>query len=776
MRHVNSLNQLINRRIIKPALRRSRSGLRRLRLSFLTFVMLGAVGANALQDSPALRAVSPHRSSNNGNGHAPKHQESTSQKPDLEQYEPLIAELGRLANKLQQGVQLPAARTQSKLLPLLPSSTTFYFSLANYGDALYQANQIFHQQLPESPALNELWQNKVGMAGMIVDEAIGKFHEFCQYLGDEIDVSMSMTSRGPSVVVLSEARKPGLKAFINQLVNQYGGPSGAPVRVFTPQQLAIAKAGTSNKKLLMLVRPDYVIVGSDLPTLQAFNTQLNRGGGRFATTPFGQRVVQAYQGGASMVLAADLEPLLALRPHTNAQSEAVFEQSGFADLKYLVVQGKHSSGLVSSYMELSFTGPRKGIASWLAAPGPIAGLDFVSTDAAYAGAVTLKNPVQVFDDIKSLAESNNPMASTSLAQLETELNLNLRQDLLSKLTGQIAFAVDGPLEPIPAWKVIAQISDFQGLQQTIKQLVAMANSKVKEGKAPVLQQETENGLTYYSLKFFNAPKPIDVVYTFVDGYLVVAGSREMVKDAVKIHQSGNSLAKSSQLHSLMPSDRGNQASALIYQNTTIITAAMLKQLSPSLMQVFQTQGGKSRFSVSTAYGDESAIHVVSNSQGFDLTMLVVASAVAIPNIIKARTAASESAAAATVRAVNTAEIMYQTTYNKYAPDLATLGPGQGEICQAESGPSESRACLLDGRLGNSRCTSGRWCTKDAFRYSLSASCRNELCSDYAIVATPVDPSSGGKSFCSTSDGVVRSRPGLLPSPISPSECVAWEPI
>src|SRR5215469_14017376 len=288
MRHAHSPNQLRNGRVDKPALRTSRPWLRHFRLGVLTPMMFLAVAAFAVQDSPALRAVSPHRSSNgrNNNGPVTKHQESTSQKPDLEQYEPLIAELGRLANKLQQGVQLPAARTQSKLLPLLPSSTTVYLSFANYGDALYQANQIFHQQLPESPALNELWQNKVGMAGMMVDEAIGKFHEFCQYLGDEIDVSVSMTSRGPSVVFLSETRKPGLKAFIDQLVNQYGGPSGAPVRVFTQQQLATAKAGTSNKKVLMLVRPDYVVVGSDLPTLQAFNAQLNRGGGRFATTPF----------------------------------------------------------------------------------------------------------------------------------------------------------------------------------------------------------------------------------------------------------------------------------------------------------------------------------------------------------------------------------------------------------------------------------------------------------------------------------------------------------
>jgi len=738
-------------------------------------MLLLAITAYAVQDSPALRAVGPRHGSNTA---APKHQEATSQQHETEDYGPLMAELGRLANKLQQGVQGPAARSQSKLLPLLPSATNVYVSLPNYGEALYQANQIFHQQLAESPALNELWQNKVGMAGMIVDQAIEQLHQFCQYLGDEIVISATVKPKGGSVVILSEARKPGLKAFIDQLVSQYGGPSNGVVRVFTPQQLLTAKPPTTlSKPLMLVVRPDFIVAASDLPTLQAFNAQLNRGGGRFSTTAFGQRVAQAYQGGTNFVVAADLQPILALRPHTNAQNEAAFQQSGFADLKYIVMQGKYAAGVGSSNVELSFTGPRKGIASWLGAPAPINELDFVSTDAAYAGAVVLKSPAQVLDDIKSFAESSNPMAGVGLAQVETELNINLKDDLLSKLSGQIGFAVDGPLEPIPAWKVIAQVSDFQGLQQTIKQLLAAANSKVKDGKAPTLEQETENGLTYYRLQFFNGPKPIEVHYAYVDGYLVVGGSRAMVRDAIKIHHGGNSLAKSNQLRALLPPDRGNQASALIYQNSTIITAAMLKQLSPSLVQAFQPQAGQSRFSVSTAYGDENAIHMVSTSRGFDLSMLALTAAIAIPNIMKARTAASEAAAAANVRTLSSTETMYETTYAKYAPDLATLGPGPGEICNAENGPSESRACLLEGKLGNSRCTSGRWCTKDAFRYSISADCKNGVCSDYVIVATPVDPGSGGKSFCSTSDGVVRSHRGMpLTSPITPTECVAWEPI
>ncbi len=137
-----------------------------------------------------------------------------------------------------------------------------------------------------------------------------------------------------------------------------------------------------------------------------------------------------------------------------------------------------------------------------------------------------------------------------------------------------------------------------------------------------------------------------------------------------------------------------------------------------------------------------------------------------------------SAAASTVRMVNTAQIAYSTNYpaKGYAEDLATLGPGPSGAC-AGTGTAE-HACQIDNVLGNTRCTVGAWCTKVGYRFSMSAICEGEgTCKDYVIVATPITSATGTKSFCSTSDALVRSKfgPPLL-TPVTAEECQAWSVI
>ena len=82
-------------------------------------------------------------------------------------------------------------------------------------------------------------------------------------------------------------------------------------------------------------------------------------------------------------------------------------------------------------------------------------------------------------------------------------------------------------------------------------------------------------------------------------------------------------------------------------------------------------------------------------------------AIAIPNLLRARISANESAATSTVRTINTAQITYSTTYPEqgYARDLATLGGN------CTSGGTAEHACLLDGQLGQANCTAGVWCQK-----------------------------------------------------------------
>lgn len=743
-----------------------RSGSEILRWLALVAVFFATLSAYAFQDSPALHAVtrpSPHPKSNS----APKPQEQSSSGHNTEDYKPLLEELGRLQDKLVQGVQFPAPRTQSRLLPLVPSTSSFYVGLPNYGDALHQAYEIFQQELQQSDVLKDVWQNKVGVAGLIVDEVITKIYQLSQFLGDEIAVSGTVNPKTGSVVVIAELRKPGLKAFIQQLVGQYGNKAKPPVRVYTPEQLALVKTQPAHKPLLILVRADYVVAASDLATLRSANAQLGRGATRFTSSPFGQKIAQQYEGGAGVVFGADLHQLLSLRPHGSSRDEATFNQTGFADVKYAVGEGKFVNGMASTSAEVSFQGPRKGVAAWLGGPAPLTGLDFLSPDAGYAIALNFKNFGQVFEDIRNMARSNNPMADSSIAELESQLKINLKDDLFSKFSGQIVAAVDGPIAPMPAWKVVAQLTDSNGLERTLKQLIAFMG---QNPGAPKVTQETEGGVSYYSLQVPSGPKPMEVVCAFTDGFLVAAGSRRQVRDAIQLRNGGNSLSKASEFQELLPSDGGNGASGIFYQNVGKALGSMGMGMEPDQAQLFEMISKYSKPSASTVYASEDAIRFVGRSRGFDSSAALLMAAVAIPNLLHSKQAANEVSATATVRTLNSAEGMYYTTYAKYAPDLATLGPGPGEDC---STPSEKHACSIDARLG----CSGPWCFSNGFRFNVTGQCDGQMCSDYVVVGTPIDPNQATKSFCSTSDGVVRSRPGPpLHEPISAADCAAWEPI
>lgn len=144
---------------------------------------------------------------------------------------------------------------------------------------------------------------------------------------------------------------------------------------------------------------------------------------------------------------------------------------------------------------------------------------------------------------------------------------------------------------------------------------------------------------------------------------------------------------------------------------------------------------------------------------------------------KARNAANEAAAIARVRTLATLEMIYSTKYQKgYAPDLATLGPDAAGKCHNDDDGSASHACMIDATLGCASGTSGAWCTKGGFRYSITGVCKKGVCDDFVIRATPADPSNGNRNFCATSEGESRAQIGPpLTSPMSVSECQSWEP-
>jgi len=700
---------------------------------------------------------------------APPGQPQVALPGDLKNNPGLLDAFGKLIEKLQQEIQLPPPRGQSRLLPLLPESTVFYAAFPNFGDASRQALTIFRQEEQRSPVLKAWWQHgDLAANGPKLEDSLEKFYQLSQYLGDEIVVSATIEGgHDPSLLMVAEVRKPGLKDFLQRTAADLAAKSEPAVRIFDIQELAIAKdAQPVQQQLVVLVRPDFVVAARDVAALRSFSARLDTNHREFISTAFGQRLAQAYEGGTTVVAAADLQKLLHQIPPGTGTNPLIFQQTGFADMKYLVWEHKNIAGQAISQMELSFTGPRHGVASWLAAPGPLGSLDFVSPKAVMAGAVLLKNPAEIFNDLKDLSPASNPNAFAALATMEAAWKLSLREDLLSRLGGEIAFEMDSRV-PDPAWKVILQVNDPDRLQATLSAFLAARQVSA--------EQFEEGGVTYHTLHIpSSARKTFEISYAFVDGYLVIASSHDSLAEAIRLHRSGESLAKSGEFLASLPPGHPSQASALLYEDPVAMAALSLRRLSPEVAESLSHAKAEAKPVEVFAYGEESAIREVSRSGSVDASAVLVVAAIAIPNLLRARMAANEASAVGAIRTVNTAQIIYSNTYPQrgYAHDLATLGPGPS----GAGAPSANHANVLDSILGNASCTGGSWCMKSGFRFTVVAVCAGQRCDKFVVVGTPATSSTGSRSFCSTSDAVIRFRIGPpLTSPVSVAECQAWRP-
>lgn len=692
---------------------------------------------------------------------------------DLNKYPGLVPEFVHLLDKLQHNLQFPPPRTESRILRLLPESTVFYAAFPNYGDASHQALDIFHRELEESTVLRDWWQHTDPSGTKNFEDFAQKFYALSQYLGDEIVISGSPTGKEPSVLFIAEVRKPGLKAFLEQMIAQFPPTPKPALRVLDPQELAVAK-DVPEEQPIVLVRPDLVVASGDVATLRSFNARLaQHGTGAMASTGFGRRIARAYDGGINIVGAADLHTILEVIPQNNQPKEAqmALQRSGFSDVKYLVWQRKTSAGRDISQSELSFNGPRHGAAAWLGAPRQLGSLDFVSPNALLAFSIGLENPATIFDDIQELAatpaSASKPSPLTMAAPMAQMLGINLKDDLLSLLTGELAVELDSITPPAPEWRLILGLNDPAHFEKTLTTLFAASHLEP--------QPFEEKGITYYSLTVPSPANATAVSYAFVDGYLVAASSREALTEALGLHQRGGSLRTSEAFLSALPAGHSSGISGLLYEDPSALMAMSLAQAAPelkkSLLPVLQ---GKSPVVV-CAYGEEDAIRAATTSSGFDPTLVLLGAAVAIPNLLRARIAANETSAIATLRAINAAEISYSASYPQrgFAQNLATLGSDRS----APGTPTADHAGLIDRTFGSPSCTATDWCEKSGYRFRVTAQCRQRACQDFVAVATPFSASTGTRYFCSTSDGVIRYRVGA-PVNFAPSlsDCQTWQPL
>jgi FecR protein/Putative zinc-finger len=545
---------------------------------------------------------------------------------NLDKHLALLAEFAHLSNKLAT-VQTPGLRYQSHVLPTLPANTIVFAGIPNLGDAVQQANKLFQQELQESAVLREWWQQAQGKHdGPQFDEIINYVHDLGQYVGDEIVFSFAHNGTTGEPLVVAQVQRDGLKQFILQEAGKYDGVK-SHVRVVDEQELN-QMSPKDAKQLLILVRPDFVAAAADVATLKQFVAGLNQGAGGFAATPFGQSMAAKYKSGADILIGADLATMAASRKSHDGFADAnqKLELTGLADVQYLIAERKGSGDQVQNHAQLTFKSERHGLASWLAAPAPIGGLDFVSQDAGAVAAFVAKNPADMLDDLLNIANSSDADVATNITHSESELKIKFHQDLADTLGGEVTIALDGPILPTPSWKVVAEVKDPGRLQSTIQQLILDVNDHLKgQNQGATIDQEAGNGLTFYTIRSQDATKPIEVTYTFTDGYMILAPSKALVMNAITIHQNGNSLAQSAAFRALLPQDEQADVSAVLYQNLAPVIAPIAKQLSASQLQSIQQIAAETKPSVVCAYGEANAIRVSTSSRlfGFDLNTMAL---------------------------------------------------------------------------------------------------------------------------------------------------------
>jgi type IV pilus assembly protein PilA len=156
---------------------------------------------------------------------------------------------------------------------------------------------------------------------------------------------------------------------------------------------------------------------------------------------------------------------------------------------------------------------------------------------------------------------------------------------------------------------------------------------------------------------------------------------------------------------------------------------------------------------------------MSNHEGFSIiellivvAIILVIAAIAIPNLLRARMAANESSAAASLRAIASAEITYFNSYPTigYANLLPDLGG------PAPCTPAPASGCLLDTSL--STATPGST-GKSGYQFQATGINSAGTNSNYVAGGTPLAPgTSGNRNFCSTSEQILRAQntPGGLP--------------
>ena len=248
-----------------------------------------------------------------------------------------------------------------------------------------------------------------------------------------------------------------------------------------------------------------------------------------------------------------------------------------------------------------------------------AGIDLRGVGEAYVGSM-LAPPMLGLHIMKQLGLTGLPVIAVESASASGLVALREASFAVACGRCEVALALDGPLLPTPAWKLVVEVYDPSRLQASLGQLVQRASDEaLREGRSgPRLEAEQAGEQTYYAVRGL----PFELHYAYAGGYLVAAPSRALVMKAIRTRESGESLGRSPSFRALFPPDRDAHVSGLVYQNLGRMVGGLLEgpgagRLTAEQQQAVRQLAGDARPTLLCAYGEERAIRVTGMGGLFD---------------------------------------------------------------------------------------------------------------------------------------------------------------
>ncbi len=588
---------------------------------------------------------------------------------DADEYIAMLREVTALQKDIQAAMDSPE-RFSTRLLNLAPENTAVYMAVPNAPEKIAEVYEVIRTRMQNSVALNAKW-TEFEAAGEAehLETIMAWMQEIGDTLGDETvltftikddaysDVNDSQSEHYRLVpVVLSEVDSDAFRAAFDSQIAQLSesfDAEGNEIEIVIIDDAADAVNG----QLSVLLIDDLLVASTDVETLQTMQGIIASGSSSFVGTDLHQMLEASYSEGTEVLGALDAAEFAISftdPEEVTEESQQAFAASGLGNVEYVIAQYEQENGVTVIAGDMYFAGERQGVMSLLAEPGPMGSLEFFSTETTFATALLAHEPISVIEDLGEISIDGEPITNEPGAQTEIKLLF----DIMSSIGGEVAFGLDGPALPTPAWKAVIEAYDEAALQSAIEESAQRFNDHaVREGNnsSVELKPADVGGYTGYMVNFTidaTDEQPLAVTsvsfnYAYVEGYLVAAANEALIDRAIGFYKSGSGLPTDSEFQALMARDGYLDYSALFYSRLGEMIGSVMgslpavlseeQQLALSSIDSADTEIGPSLTSV-LALPDK--IHVAHNG-GSQLPTQVVSQLAALLPLIEGANAPVE---------------------------------------------------------------------------------------------------------------------------------------